>query len=134
MVKIAVASTDGEYVNQHFGRASKFYILCADEQTAEYVLAEVREVTPVCFGGGHMRSQMEQAAACLKDCDILLVSKLGMPARDELERVGVDAYEAAGEIDEAVDRVLCYRRTACLRKCSYDADNGYTHRYMDCVQ
>lgn len=31
MAKIAVASTDGKVVNQHFGRADTFYILETDE-------------------------------------------------------------------------------------------------------
>lgn len=61
MVKIAVASTDGKVVNQHFGRADRFYILEADEDTARFRLAEERGAVPVCHGADHEEEEMEQA-------------------------------------------------------------------------
>ena len=45
--RVAVASTDGESVNQHYGRASKFYIYTVDDQVG-YDLTEERLVEPVC--------------------------------------------------------------------------------------
>lgn len=108
MVKIAVASTDGKVVNQHFGRANKFYILETDEDTAEFKLSEERNAVPVCHGGDHEENQMKQAVSNLSDCQYVLVSRIGMRARNELETLGIEVYEIPGVIDEAVDKLIRY--------------------------
>ncbi len=109
-LRIAVASTDGRLVNQHFGRADQFYILEADEDSGEYRLAEVRTADPVCQGGDHEEGQMKAAAGRLADCHIVLVSRIGARARNELEGIGIEVFEIPGMIDEAVDRLVRYRK------------------------
>lgn len=108
MVKIAVASTDGKIVNQHFGRADRFYILETDEDTAEFRLAEERRAVPVCHSGDHEENQMKEAVRNVSDCQYVLVSRIGMRARNELEVLGVEAYEIPGTIDESVDKLIRY--------------------------
>ncbi|MBD5543356.1 MAG: dinitrogenase iron-molybdenum cofactor biosynthesis protein [Lachnospiraceae bacterium] len=108
MVRIAVASTDGKLVNQHFGRADRFYILETEEDTAEFKLAEERNTVPVCVNGDHEENQMEQAASNLSDCQYVLVSRIGMRARNELEARGLKVYEMPGIIEESVDKLIRY--------------------------
>ena len=48
---VAVASSDGIVVNNHFGRASKFYIYSFDDSDINF--EEIRELTPVCESGNH---------------------------------------------------------------------------------
>ena len=45
--RVAVASTDGETVNIHYGKSHLFYIYFVDDETG-YDLVEKRAVTPVC--------------------------------------------------------------------------------------
>lgn len=108
MVKIAVASTDGKLVNQHFGRADKFYILEADEDTAKFKLIEKRNGVPVCIDGDHEENQMKKAVNNLSDCQYVLVSRIGIRARNELEAFGLEVYEIPGIIGESVDKLIRY--------------------------
>ena len=107
-IKIAVASTDGKIVNQHFGRANVFYILLvnAEENTYEYL--EKRELTPICNGGTHEDSALYTNIESLKDCQYILVSKVGVRAQNEIERRGIQVYEISGVIEESVNQLLKY--------------------------
>lgn len=117
MVKIAVASTDGKIVNQHFGRADKFLILETDEDTAEFKLIEQRDVVPICDGGNHEENQMKRAVHNLSDCQYVLVSRIGIRARNELETQGLEAYEIPGIISESVDKLIRYIKVQKLLTC-----------------
>lgn len=108
MVKIAVASTDGKIVNQHFGRAEKFFILETDEDTAEFKVTEERAARAVCHGGDHEEDQMKEAISNLSDCQYVLVSRVGTRARNELESLGLEVYEIPGVIGESVDKLIRY--------------------------
>ena len=108
MVKIAAASTDGKLVNQHFGRADRFYILEVEEDSAEFTLVEERNAVPVCRNGDHEEDSLRQAAKGLSDCDYVLVSRIGMRARNELEAQGLKVYEIPGVIGESVDQMIRY--------------------------
>ena len=110
MVKIAVASTDGKVVNQHFGRAEVFYILETDEDSGHYEPIEIRNVNAVCRGGEHDERQLRAAAEGLSDCQIVLVSRIGLRARNELEDVGIEVYEIPGIIEESVDKLIRYHK------------------------
>lgn len=114
MVRIAAASTDGKLINQHFGRADKFYILEADEETLDYRLVGIRKTVPVCHRGEHEDIEMEEAVKNISDCHVVLVSKIGMRAQSELERFGIEAFEIPGVIGEAVEKLIRYRKVQNL--------------------
>jgi predicted Fe-Mo cluster-binding NifX family protein len=109
-VKIAVASTDGKNIDQHFGKAEKFYILNADLDTYKYVCEEERNVAPVCNGGGHEDSAMSRAVQNLSDCDYVIVSRIGERARYECEKNGLSVFEIPDEIERAVVKLLKYEQ------------------------
>ena len=107
--KVAVASTDGESVNQHYGRASKFYIYIVDDQVG-YDLAEERLVEPVCQDGSHEISKMEESVLHFTDCRNVVVSRLGTAAGAALSAQGITAMELPGSIDDAMLRVWKYNQ------------------------
>lgn len=107
-VRIAAASTDGKVVNQHFGRADKFYILVADRESYTFRCEEERNVIPVCRGGDHEDEAMEKAVKKLSDCQYVLVSRIGMRARNECEKNGIMVFEIPDEIERAVEKLLKY--------------------------
>lgn len=114
MVRIAAASTDGKLINQHFGRADKFYILETNEDTARYQLVEIREAKPICHNGEHEESKMEETVKNISDCKIILVSRIGTRARNELERLGIEVFEMPDVIEKAVDKLIRYRKVQSL--------------------
>ena len=104
--KVAIASTDGETVNMHYGKATKFYIYSIDDEVG-YDLVEERQVEPVCQEGSHVISKMEESVLRFTDCRYIVVSRLGTAA---LSAAGITAMELPGTIDDAILRVWKYNQ------------------------
>ena len=105
--KIAITSSDGKVVNQHFGRATDFYIVeIAPEEKLKAL--EKRTFPPVCDGGTHKEENLERTVKALADCKYLLTAKAGDGAKKFLEREGIEVYEIPDVISDAVDRMLRY--------------------------
>lgn len=107
--KVAVASSDGIVVNQHFGRANAFYIYQIGGE-AEYSLLEVRKVVPVCNGGDHDDDALHKNIRRLADCKYVLVSRIGMGAANMMEQSGMVPMELPGMIEESIDRLIAYEK------------------------
>jgi len=107
--KVAIASTDGETVNMHYGKAEKFYIYSIDDQVG-YDLVEERQVEPVCQEGSHVISKMEESVLRFTDCRYIVVSRLGTAASAALSAAGITAMELPGTIDDAILRVWKYNQ------------------------
>jgi predicted Fe-Mo cluster-binding NifX family protein len=105
--RVAVASSDGIVVNSHFGRAGKFYIYQISEDE-ELHLIEERKVVPVCEGGNHNDERLNENLDRLKDCDFILVSRIGDGAAYEANKRGIDSYEIPGVIEESILQLLKY--------------------------
>ena len=105
--KIAVASSDGIVVNNHFGRAKDFYIYQIDDMEQMHLL-EKRSITPVCDGGNHDDDKLRTNMEKLGDCRYLLVSRIGRGAADMAESYGIESYEIPGIIGESVTQLIKY--------------------------
>ena len=105
--KIAIASTDGKVVNQHFGRADKFYIVEVSDQ-GEYYFEETRETAAACQAGSHSEEGLAQTVSLLEDCKYVLVRQIGPGAEYELSKKGITAFAVAHYIDEAVKKLIYY--------------------------
>ena len=106
--RIAVASSDGIVVNNHFGRARAFYIYRVNEDSLE--LLEVRNLPPVCEMGEHDEERLQKNVSSLSDCTHLLASKVGNGARAALESKGISVYEIPGVISESIDKLVKYEQ------------------------
>ncbi len=105
--KIAVASTDGKVVNQHFGRADQFYIIEVDDK-GKFEAIELRKLPPVCQGGNHDEDAMQINVKLLSDCEFVLVSRIGQSAENVLEQQGISAYVIPDIIENAVIKLITY--------------------------
>jgi len=88
---IAVASTDGVMVNEHFGRATRFWIF--DVVKSKQTLIMVRNVEPLSTGDkSHAFDPARMSVACdsLKDCGRVYCTKIGERPRLELEKLGIE--------------------------------------------
>lgn len=107
--KVAAASSDGIVVNRHFGRADTFYIYEVNE-TGEYGLCEKRTVEPICHGGNHDDNELCKNVDSLRDCQYVLVSKIGPGAAMLLEQAGIATMELPMFIDDAIQKVHSYKK------------------------
>lgn len=105
--KIAVASTDGKVVNQHFGRAEKFYIVSVDDND-DFYFQETRGTEAACQGGTHDDDGLVRTVELLSDCKYVLVSQIGPGAEYALSKKGITAFAIAHYVDEAVKKLIHY--------------------------
>lgn len=105
--KIAVATSDGIVVNQHFGRAMNFKIYGIRKDNT-FKFCEERNVAPVCEGGNHDENRMKERVEALADCKYVLVSRIGGGAASALEQKGIIPMELPGIINESIDRLIVY--------------------------
>ncbi len=103
-VRVAVASNDGKFVNQHFGHAQIFLIFdLLDNGKFEFI--ETRENIPTCNGGEHLKSSMDRTIDLLKDTDVVLVSQIGPGASQHLISNGIQPFMMPTYIDEALEKL-----------------------------
>ena len=110
-MKIAVTSSDGKVVDQHFGHCSEFLILELDG-AGGWRVAEKRRTEPTCRNFSHREDHVREVVELLSDCRFLLTYCIGSyPYRLFLGR-GVDCLETTTEepvtIDSAVKRLSAY--------------------------
>jgi len=109
-VKIAVASSDGIHVDQHFGRADSFLIYRLHDNG--YDLLESRGNEAPCVGHDHNDSSLEQAATRLSDCRGVIVSQIGAGAIDALIGHRIMAFTLPGSIEQAFEALITSKRFA----------------------
>lgn len=107
--RVAVASTDGKVVNQHFGRAEEFYIIEVDLAGPDTLRCiEKRKVNVVCEGGDHDDKRLEEAISGIDDCGYVIVSRIGNRAEQKAESHGIRVFELPGIIQESVTEMINY--------------------------
>lgn len=111
--RVAVASSDGETVNVHYGRAEKFFVYTVDDEEG-YDLLEEREVVPVCMGGSHVKSAMDESVRRFADCRYVVASRIGSGAAQSMTAAGIVGMELPGSIEEAIVKVWKYNRVQGL--------------------
>lgn len=108
-IKVAVASSDGKYVNQHFGMASQFLIFeLNDDGTHKFL--ELRENKPACSTEGHSELSMEESVKLISDCQAVLASQIGPGAIDVLLKSNISPYIAPTFIEDALEQLKEIRK------------------------
>ncbi len=107
--KVAVATSDGIVVNQHFGRADTFYVY-EIEESGSIQLLERRFLSPVCDGGNHNEERLAANLAKLADCKYLLVSRIGAGAASVAEQAGIIPMELPDMIEESLNKIIKYEQ------------------------
>ncbi|MEN4005754.1 MAG: NifB/NifX family molybdenum-iron cluster-binding protein [Methanobacteriaceae archaeon] len=98
--KVAIASSDGKFVNQHFGRAQQFLIVEIKDD-GSYEFLERRENVPACNPTGN--STTEETIELISDVDGVLVSHVGPGAADKLIAHGIQPIIVPMLIDDALN-------------------------------
>ena len=103
--RIAVATSDGKEVDQHFGFAEVFRTYVVDgTNIIEEERIDVTEQQEIpLFGPGH-RTKIEATAEKLKSVDAVISTKFGLPAIELLREEGIIPIEDGGDVREAVRR------------------------------
>ena len=100
-MKIAVTSTDGKYVDTHFGHAHQFYIYTANCKGLKFI--EVRESSAYCFTNdthNFQDNRLDLVFSVIQDCDLLFTKKIGEVPCAKLEEKGIKVLQYRGLISE----------------------------------
>lgn len=103
-IKIAIASTDGKVVNEHFGRAEHFHIFEIQEDYYKYL--ETRITSACCNNQNHSNAAFDRIVEILKDCIAIVVAKIGDGASTYLESKGFIVFEAPYLIDSVIKKMI----------------------------
>ncbi|MFZ4858308.1 MAG: NifB/NifX family molybdenum-iron cluster-binding protein [Desulfuromonadaceae bacterium] len=113
-VKIAVASSDGVTVDQHFGRARSFRIYRLHDSGYEFL--ENRDNETACSGGTHDDNALEAAATRISDCRGVVVAQIGAGAIDALIMHRILPFTLPGTVEEAFETLIKSKRFVAIKK------------------
>ena len=99
MAKVAVASTDGLVINEHFGRANEFLIYDVND-TGSHTLLETRQIA-LSPADSHDQG-LAAKAGLLADVKVVLVAQIGPGAEKVLRQKGIIALTITGTIEKAL--------------------------------
>ena len=107
--KVAVASSDGIVVNAHFGQAEVFYIYEKNEDEITFFEKRILEEDAVgCACGDNHEDTLSKKVEAIKDCDYVIVSRIGPGAEYLLLDNGIKSFQIADVIEEALKKMLGY--------------------------
>lgn len=104
-VMMAVATSGGGMINQHFGHATEFLIYEASSQGVRFI--QHRKVDQYCIGNdtcGEKESALAGSIRSLSGCEVVLCSKIGFEPWGLLEEAGIqpNGEHAMEPIEEAI--------------------------------
>lgn len=109
--KVAVANSDGKFVNQHFGRASQFLIFEVKDN-GDYEFIALRKNVPPCNSGESHDDLLTKTLDLISDCRAVLVSRVGPGAAEALVLRGIQPYVIPNFIADALKQLVLLRTNA----------------------
>lgn len=102
--KVAVASSDGKVINQHFGKSKQFLVFEVDDRNFKFI--ELRENIPPCMEFQHDEDALFRAVELISDCKAIFVSKIGGGAVNALSFKGIKAFETPDIIEDVMKKIV----------------------------
>ena len=97
-MRIAIASSNGEDLNLHFGKASSLYIYEYDEESDESKFIEHRTVE-IDADSKHQNPKIIKA---LEDCEVAICQQFGPKAAIYAEDAGLKLIKDEGTVEEVL--------------------------------
>jgi len=99
--KIALASSTGLFVDEHFAQATAFYVY--EKSADKFVFSEKR----ICrCPGGHDTSSFDAILSLLSDCKAIFVNRIGLGAAHYLIEKGVRVFDSPYPVETVLDQVI----------------------------
>jgi len=99
MAIVAVATTDGTTINEHFGRALEFSVY---EVNADGTYTQVRKIAVSERQGGDSHESLEDTVKALEGVETVLAVQIGPRAIKALQEKGILGFAIGGPIDKAL--------------------------------
>jgi nitrogen fixation protein NifX len=92
-MKIAVASSDGKTVDQHFGQACHFLIFQMGNGGLEFLELREKSKKPIY----DHEDRWKRGFDILKDCRVVFCRRIGDEPRQKLQEIGIEVVESKKE-------------------------------------
>lgn len=106
--RIAIGTTDGVEVTEHFGRGREFRIVEVDQQTDEIKdLGNIEVIHSETCGEGHDENLVQQKIQALLDWQVtvILVKQIGPKSERLVTKNGIEVLVFDGKVEDALQRV-----------------------------
>lgn len=112
-IRIAVTSSDGAHIDEHFGHCGAFRIVGIDTASGRWRIEDVRQTEPACRNFAHQEEHVQEIADMLSDCRCLLTYRIGMYPAYVFRARGIYCQETAtGEAETIAQAVRRLRQSA----------------------
>lgn len=107
-VRVAIGTSTGARVSEHFGHATRFEIWEVGPDGSRYL--ESRNNRPACGSGCGDQAEvvMDASVALIADCKAVVVSRLGECAINRLTKLGILAFETDDTVDDTVRQLAAF--------------------------
>ncbi|MDR3267573.1 MAG: hypothetical protein LBT83_00700 [Tannerella sp.] len=102
--RIAIASSDGESVNLHFGQAANLLIYEIGDDGVAFI--EDREVRLITGQAAHTEDNLNIFAALLKDCSAIFVRRIGAQSKKHLITKNIKCFEVDFSLNHIFNTLL----------------------------
>ena len=103
VLKFAVASKSGMYIDEHFGHVQEFHIY--EQADGSLRLLEKRNVDKYCSGEAECdneESKIDRIIRTIEDCNAVLVLRIGYRPMKALVDKGIKVFQTCGNVEEAI--------------------------------
>ena len=101
-MRIAVASTNGESVDLHFGKANSLYVYEYDEENDEFKFIDQRNVETE----QDMKHQNPKIIKAIEDCEVAICQQFGPKAAIYAKDAGLKLIQDECTVEEALRRYI----------------------------
>ncbi len=131
--KIAVASSDGERIDETFGSARSFLIYEVTDGVYQKTEERAVQPDPACSDAGSVQSGCSSSGGCgangcgngagcggqsavsskvelISDCRCIVCKKIGFHIQKQLERKAISAFDVLCSVEEALNKITMYYR------------------------
>lgn len=102
--KIAIASSDGQTVDQHFGQAVNFLIYEVSNGKIEFI--EDRDVNAIINENSTPDTRITQVINLLNDCKIVFAAKIGERVVRDLYANGIKSFAVSFSLNEIFTTII----------------------------
>lgn len=100
--RVAIASSDGKYIDREFGRASQFVIFELSDKDYRFVETKNNEASHQ----GFQENVLIKTVELLADYELVVANKIGLIAMTMLKDKGVQPILFEGSIEDALNRII----------------------------
>jgi predicted Fe-Mo cluster-binding NifX family protein len=111
--RIAIASSDGEAINQHFGQATNLLIYEVGGGSVNFI--EERDIELIPGEAAHTDGNMRIFADALHDCSAIFVLRIGQRSLQYLRERNITAFEVNYALHHIFNTLLKNERRGRVR-------------------